>query len=161
MKRAFVCTMASTVVAVLGAVALAGQAGAPTQRVHIPGYPMETNIYPKSMPRGDRFISVGCVSESSDGGFIITDWRGNTDLGQTEAGAPGLPPRPPLIFQLQGDKEMLHFHVGHEVQIEGPIMEPGKGSVPAELKVDSILYLSRTCWKRGTDTPVKPLPASQ
>ena len=53
-----------------------GQAGAPTQRVHIPGIPDGTSIYPKSMDRGDNFVSIGCVAKSPNGEFLITDWRG-------------------------------------------------------------------------------------
>ena len=55
-------------------------------------------------------------------------------------------------FRLQGDQEMLNFQVGHEVQIAGPIVENADASRPAGMKVESILYLSRTCWKRGTTT---------
>ncbi len=53
-----------------------GQAGAPTQRVRIPGIPDGTSIYPKSMTRGNNFVSIGCVSKSPNGEFRITDWRG-------------------------------------------------------------------------------------
>ena len=56
------------------------------------------------------------------------------------------------MFRLQGDQEMLNFQVGHEVQITGPIVEKADASRPAGMKVESILYLSRTCWKRGTTT---------
>ena len=127
-----------------------GQAGAPTQRVHIPGIPDATSIYPKSMERGDNFVSVGCVSKSPNGEFRITDWRGGER--PSIAGAPPFAERPPLVFRLQGDQEMLNFQVGHEVQITGPIREKADASSPPEIKVQSILYLSRSCWQRGTTT---------
>ena len=135
-----------------------GQAGAPTQRVHIPGIPDGTSIYPKSMDRGDKFVSIGCVAKSPNGEFIITDWRGGEQ--PAVAGAPPFAAKPPLMFRLQGDPEMLNFQVGHEVQITGPIVEKTEASSPPWLKVESILYLSRTCWKRGTTTeePAKPKP---
>jgi hypothetical protein len=135
-----------------------GQAGAPTQRVHIPGIPDGTSIYPKSTERGDSFVSIGCVAKSPNGEFIITDWRGGER--PPIAGAPPFAARPPLAFRLQGDPEMLNFQVGHEVQITGPIVEKADASRPPGMKVESILYLSRTCWERGTTTAesAKPKP---
>jgi len=139
-----------------------GQAGAPTQRVHIPGIPDGTSIYPKSTDRSDNFISIGCVAKSPQGEFRITDWRGSER--PPVAGAPPFAARVPLVFRLQGDQEMLNFQVGHEVQITGPIVEKAEAARPPGIKVESILYLSRTCWKRGTTTedpakePAKPTP---
>ena len=152
-----------SVVSSLGAVvcftaSALGQAGAPTQRVHIPGIPDGTSIYPKSMDRGDNFVSVGCVAKSPNGEFLITDWRGAER--PAIAGAPPFAAREPLVFRLQGDQEMLNFQVGHEVQITGPIMEKADAARPAAMKVESVLYLSRTCWMRGTTTAdsAKPKP---
>jgi hypothetical protein len=135
-----------------------GQAGAPTQRVHIPGIPDGTSIYPKSMQRGDNFVSIGCVAKAPNGEFRITDWRGGEQ--PPVAGAPAVAARAPLVFRLQGDQEMLNFQVGHEVQITGPIVEKADASRPPMMKVESILYLSRTCWMRGTTTAesAKPKP---
>ena len=127
-----------------------GQAGAPTQRVHIPGIPDGTSIYGKSTERGDNFVLIGCVAKSSNGEFLITDWRGGER--PPIAGAPPFAARPPLVFRLQGDQEMLNFQVGHEVQITGPIVEKADASRPPGMKVESLLYLSRTCWKRGATT---------
>jgi hypothetical protein len=135
-----------------------GQAGAPTQRVHIPGIPDATSIYPKSMERGDKFLSIGCVAKSPEGEFHITDWRGAER--PSVAGAPPFAATAPLVLRLQGDQEMLNFQVGHEVQITGPIVEKADASGSPGMKVESILYLSRTCWKRGTtsEEPAKPKP---
>jgi hypothetical protein len=135
-----------------------GQAGAPTQRVHIPGIPNGTSIYPNSIARGDNFVSIGCVAKSPNGEFLITDWRGGER--PSVAGAPPFAAREPMVFRLQGDPEMLNFQVGHEVQIAGSIMEKSDASRPAGMKVESILYLSRICWKRGTTTEeaAKPRP---
>jgi hypothetical protein len=144
----FVCSTAAAL----------GQAGAPTQRVHIPGIPDGTSIYPKPMDRGDSFVAIGCVAKSPNGEFLITDWRGGER--PAIAGAPPFAARPPLVFRLQGDQEMLNFQVGHEVQIAGPIMDKADASRPPGMKVESILYLSRTCWQRGTTTAesAKPKP---
>jgi hypothetical protein len=136
-----------------------GQAGAPSQRVHIPGIPDGTSIYPTSPDRGDAFVSIGCVAKSPEGEFRITDWRGGER--PPIAGAPPFAATAPLVFRLQGDEEMLNFQVGHEVQIAGPILEKADGSRPAAIKVDSILYLSRTCWQRGTTTPEAAKPGQR
>ena len=135
-----------------------GQAVAPTQRVRIPGIPDGTSIYPKSANRGNNFLSIGCVSKTPNGEFRITDWRGAEH--SNGAGAPPFQATVPLVLRLQGDQDMLNFQVGHEVEIRGPILEDANGTRPAELKAESILYLSRTCWKRGTSTeePAKPKP---
>jgi hypothetical protein len=135
-----------------------GQAGAPTQRVKIPGIPDGTSIYPKSPSRGGNFISIGCVSKTPAGEFRATDWRGAEQ--SNGAGAPTFEEKPPLVLRLQGDQDMLNFQVGHEVEIRGPILRDADENRPAELKVESILYLSRTCWKRGTNSPEtrQPLP---
>jgi hypothetical protein len=143
------------VVACFAASAL-GQAGAPTQRVRIPGLPDGTSIYPKSMNRGDNFISIGCVSKTPNGEFRIADWRGAEH--SNGAGAPPFQATVPLVLRLEGDQDMLNFQVGHEVEIRGPILEDAKGDRPAEMKVESVLYLSRTCWKRGTNTPETTQP---
>ena len=135
-----------------------GQAGAPTQRVRIPGIPDGTSIYPKSMNRGANFLSIGCVSKTPNGEFRITDWRGAEH--SNGAGAPPFQATMPLVLRLQGDQDMLNFQVGHEVEIRGQILEDANGTRPAALKAESILYLSRTCWKRGmtTEEPAKPKP---
>ena len=93
------------VVVCFAASALA-QAGAPTQRVHIPGIPDGTSIYPKSMDRGDDFVSIGCVTKTPNGEFRITDWRGGER--PPVAGAPPFAARAPLVFRLQGDQDMLN-----------------------------------------------------
>ena len=127
-----------------------GQAGAPTQRVRIPGIPDGTSIYKADVGRQD-YTAVGCVAKSGDGQIVISDWRGAALQGP--AGAPPFAATPPLVFRLDGDKDMLNFQVGHEVQVTGPVLEVANGNTPAKMKVDSLLYLSRTCWERGTAAP--------
>jgi hypothetical protein len=134
---------------VCSSAAVLGQAGAPTQRVHIPGIPNGTSIYPTS-DRGNNFLSIGCIQKSTNGEFRVTDWRGAEQ--PSVANAPPIAATVPLVLRLQGDQDMLTFHVGHEVQIRGPIIEAASASLPAKIKVESILYLSKTCWERGTTT---------
>lgn len=148
--------VASFAAIIWSAAAALGQAGAPTQRVHIPGIPNGTSLYPTSMERGDNFVSIGCVRKSGNGEFRITDWRGAAE--PSVANAPPIAATPPLVLRLQGDQDMLNFHVGHEVQITGPIIEAATASLPAKIKVESILYLSRACWSRGTITAESAAP---
>src|SRR5260370_36756514 len=145
MKKTFSLVNLSAVI-VCSATAALGQAGAPTQRVHIPGIPNGTSIYPKSMDRGDNFVFVGCVSKSPDGELRITDWRG----GQrpSVAGAPPFAARAPLVFRLQGDQEMANFQVGHEVQITGLSVEKADASRPPGGNGESIFDLYRTCCEK-------------
>ena len=147
MKKRFSIAGSFAVMVCSAAVAL-GQAGAPTQRVHIPGIPNGTSIYPASTNRGSKFLSIGCVMKSANGEFRITDWRGAAQ--PSVANAPPIAATAPLVLRLQGDQDMLNFHVGHEVEITGPIMEAATPSLPAKIQVESILYLSRACWNRGT-----------
>jgi hypothetical protein len=150
MKKTFPLISSVALVFCFAAAAM-GQAGAPTQRVHIQGIPDGTSIYLKGPIPGDRMVSIGCVTKTPDGQFRITDWRGAAET--SVAGAPTSAARPPEVLALQGDQEMLNFQVGHEVQITGPVTKIGDDSHPTEVKVESLLYLSQTCWTRGTNTP--------
>ena len=154
MKKTF-SSVSSLAAIVFSAAAALAQAGAPTQRVHIPGIPDGTSIYPNSTERGNKFVSIGCVTKSSDAEFRIIDWRGAEQA--SVANAPPIAAREPLVLRLEGDREMLNFDVGHEVQISGPILETATAS-PAKIKVESILYISRVCWKRGTTTAESATP---
>ena len=133
-----------------------GQAGAPTQRVHIPGIPNGTSTYPTSTEGGNKFLSIGCIQKSAKGELRITDWRGAAQ--PSVANAPPIAATVPLVLRLQGDQDMLGFHVGHEVQISGPILETATVSLPAKVKVESILYLSSVCWGRGTTAAESATP---
>jgi hypothetical protein len=143
----------SSVVVILGCAAAAmAQAGAPTQRVHIPGIPDGTSIYPKSPEvLKDNVVSIGCITKTDGGEYRVIDWRGAQET--PVAGAPAAAARPPMVLRLQGDPEMLNFQVGHEVQVSGPIIDVGNQTRPPEIKIAELLYLSRTCWTRGTTTP--------
>ena len=155
MKKTF-SLVSSLAAIVCSAAAALGQAGAPTQRVHIPGIPNGTSLHATSTNRGSNFLSIGCVRKSGDGEFRITDWRGAQQA--SVANAPPIAATPPLVLRLQGDQDMLNFHVGHEVEITGPIIEAATASLPAKIKAESILYLSRACWSRGTTTAESAAP---
>src|SRR5258708_33038488 len=149
MKKTFSLVNLSAAI-VCSATAALGQAGAPTQRGHIPGIPNGTSIYPSWTDRGTNFLSIGCIKKSENGEFRIADWRGAEQ--PSVANAPPIDATVPLGLRLQGDEDMLNFHVGHEVQVSGPILEAATASLPAKIKVESILHLSRACWSRGPTT---------
>ena len=149
MKKTFYI-VSSFAVMVFSAAAALGQAGAPTQRAHIAGIPNGTSLYPTSADRGSKFLSIGCIARSANGEFRIADWRGAEQ--PSVANAPPIAATVPLVLRLQGDQDLLNFHVGHEVQVSGSILETATPSLPAKIRVESILYLSRTCWSRGATT---------
>lgn len=151
--------LSSLAVVVCFAASAMGQAGAPTQRVHIPGIPDGTNIYPKTPDNGDNLVSIGCVTKSDKGEITIVDWRGTAQA--SVAGAPTSAGRPPEVLRLQGDPEMLNFQVGHEVEVRGAVTDTGDGTKPPQIKVVSLLYLSPSCWERGKNTPAPVQPKRQ
>jgi hypothetical protein len=88
---------------------------------------------------GQRFVALGCVSRDTSGGnasamsFILTDTRGAQ----------------PTIYRLEGDEKLLTFHVGHTVEVAGPLTpvasDPGKNTFV--MKVGQLTYISTSCIK--------------
>lgn len=88
-----------------------------------------------------RYIVTGCLSRTTPSAsassaappqFLITDNRGDT----------------PVVYRLDGDENDLTFHVGHTVEISGPLtVAPASGSNPSTLvlKVSTLTYLATTC----------------
>jgi hypothetical protein len=94
-------------------------------------------------------VVIGCISRerqstTPDGdaagatAFIITDTRG----------------KPPLTYRLDGDAVQLRAHVGHTLEIAGPIVPTSSalgganaGAPVPTLKVQSLTYISMTCPK--------------
>ena len=99
-------------------------------------------------------VVIGCIgrveqssapargSAATSTTFTITDLRGT----------------PPSKYRLDGDAEQLRLHVGHTVEITGPITSSSNGrdgsNVPSgamagasmpTLKVESLIYISTTC----------------
>jgi hypothetical protein len=113
-------------------------AGVPAAQSKVPGLPSGTQLNPGSVsPGGSNFIVIGCISrEGRDAAetFVITDSRAT----------------PPAQYRLQGDTDLLRIHVGHTVEIGGPMTPAPNGrggastAAPA-LKVQSLIYISTTC----------------
>jgi len=88
-----------------------------------------------------RYVVIGCVSRVTPSApstaaappqFLITDNRGDT----------------PVVYRLDGDANDLTFHVGHTVEVSGPLtVTPASGSNPGTLvlKVSALAYLTTTC----------------
>src|SRR5262245_33099247 len=92
-----------------------------------------TQLNPGRVSVGNgNVIVIGCVSRQDQGGsaaFIITDPR----------------PKPPAQYRLDGDTELLGMHVGHTLEIGGPIASASAGAGAPTLKVLSLTYISTTC----------------
>jgi hypothetical protein len=96
-----------------------------------------------------HFVVIGCVSRETQGAttanpgaaigarFIITDTRG----GRAS------------VYRLDGEQNQLELHVGHTLEIAGPISSdrPSAGRGPNAgapvLKVESLTYISKSCQK--------------
>ena len=103
-----------------------GIAGAQT------GLPKGTQLNPGRVSAGNgNVIVIGCVSRQGEGAsatFIITDPR----------------PKPPAPYRLDGDADLLRMHVGHTLEIGGPVT-PASGATAPTLKVQSLTYISTSC----------------
>jgi hypothetical protein len=83
-------------------------------------------------------VAIGCVSRdtsaqpASQQRFLITDTRGDE----------------PTVYILDGNPEELSFHVGHTVEVSGPL-SPTSSSPPSParltMKVVTLTYLSTKC----------------
>ena len=102
------------------------------------GLPKGTQLNPgRTSAGGANAIIIGCVSRRGEGAaaaFIITDPR----------------PKPPAQYRLEGEAELLSMHVGHTVEIGGPITAAtggagGANAAAPTLKVQSLTYISTSC----------------
>jgi len=90
-----------------------------------------TQLNPGRVSVGNgNVIVIGCVSrqgQDASAAFIITDPR----------------PKPPVQYRLDGDADLLAMHVGHTLEIGGPITSASAGA--PTLKVLSLTYISTSC----------------
>jgi hypothetical protein len=96
----------------------------------------DTQLNPDRVRAGRRAIVIGCVGREGTGQaarFVITDTR----------------PQAPVQYRLDGDTDLLRFHVGHLVEIAGPVavVKGSGGTTAGTLKVEALTYLSMTCTK--------------
>ena len=102
------------------------------------GIPKGTQLNPGRVTAGaGNFIVIGCVNREGQSAppiFVITDSR----------------PKSPARYRLDGDADLLRLHIGHTVEIGGPIMpasDPHDGANAPTLRMQSLTYISRTCVK--------------
>ena len=113
-------TVRATILATIWAAAT-GLAAAQT------GNLKDTQLTPDRVASG-RAIVIGCLSRERAGQFLITDTRA----------------RPPAQYRLEGNADLLRFHVGHTVEIAGSAKR-GAGAGAGTLNVEALTYLSTTC----------------
>ena len=87
----------------------------------------------------DRYVVLGCVSRRPAAArgtstYLVTDTRGEK----------------PTVYRLDGDTATLDFHVGHLVEIAGPLSTPARGGASAAgralvIKVERLSYISKDC----------------
>ena len=112
-------------------VALVGIAGA--QNGHSEGHANPTPgkvTHRQREHHRDRLCQPG-NRRGREPAFIVTDSR----------------PKPPAQYRLDGDADILRLHVGHTVEIGGPLAPASGGAavVMPTLKVQSLTYISTTC----------------
>src|SRR5262245_36122182 len=103
------------------------------------GNPKDTQLNPGSVrPGGGKSVVIGCVSSEGNATsptFLVSDSRS----------------KPPAIYRLEGDVNLLRVHVGHTIEVGGPITAAtaarGASNAPPTLKVESLSYISKTCLK--------------
>ena len=117
--------------AAISAIALTAMVGVVGAQ-KIPGIPESTQLNPgKTAPGNGNFIVIGCISREGQGSsesFVITDSRA----------------KPPAQYTVEADGNLLRMHVGHTVEIGGPITRASGGTRPG-LKALSLAYISTTC----------------
>lgn len=78
----------------------------------------------------NRFVAIGCLTRqgtASQPRFVVVDTR-----------------QPSTTYRLSGDAALLAPHVGHAVEVVGPITAAG---TQPTLKVNSLTWLASTCKK--------------
>jgi hypothetical protein len=82
---------------------------------------------------GVRITVIGCITRGSGAGadLVITDFRGG----------------PSPTFRLDPKDSRLEWHVGHTLEVVGTIAGAATGSTPPRLNVQSVNYLSQSCWR--------------
>ncbi len=97
---------------------------------------------PPASSDAKRYVVFGCISRemmatnsaAASPKFFITDTRGDK----------------PTVYRLDGDESTLILHVGHTVEISGPLSVPPAGATGPNanalvLRVNTLTYLSATC----------------
>jgi hypothetical protein len=99
------------------------------------GLPKATQQNPGTVTGGNgNYIVIGCIAREDQGStlsYTITDSRAT----------------PPAQYRLEGDQDLLRVHVGHTLEIGGPLTTTSDTSNRRTLKATAVTYISPTCLK--------------
>lgn len=86
-------------------------------------------------PTIGRYTAIGCLSRQGTptSHFAVTDRRGDR----------------PTVYRLEGDAALLARHVGHTVEVAGPLGPAQVGTTERVLKANSLVWLTSTCKASG------------
>ena len=79
-----------------------------------------------------RYTAIGCVSRQGTAAaprYTVTDRRGDS----------------PTVYRLEGDAALLTRHVGHTVEVAGPLGSAQAGTAQRVLKVHTLVWLASSC----------------
>jgi hypothetical protein len=100
-----------------------------------PSLPKATQQNPGTVTGGNgNYIVIGCIAREGQGAaptYTITDTRAT----------------PPAQYRLDGDQNLLRVHVGHTLEIGGPLSATSDTSNRRTLKATAVTYISPTCLK--------------
>lgn len=91
----------------------------------------QTAQTPAAPAANGRYVAIGCISRQGTTAaprYIITDPRGGT----------------PTVYRLDGSAATLEPHVGHTVEVAGPIVSAA-GATTQTLKVTSLVWIASSC----------------
>ena len=91
-----------------------------------------TQLNPGVIDSSEKTIVItGCVSGSRESveTFLITDSRLS----------------PPKQYRLEADRSVLKFHIGHTIEVRGPVVPSPEGARMPTVKARSIIYLAESC----------------
>lgn len=85
----------------------------------------------------NRFVVIGCIEAAKQGPPTITDFRG----GKT------------ATFRLDAEDERVKRHVGHTVEVHGPLARAADDQTPPRLTVQKLHPIAARCLDLGKPVP--------
>lgn len=83
-----------------------------------------------------RYVVLGCLRQTVGAASAGASARPRYTLSDTRTD-------PPTTYTLDGDRETLQLHIGHVVEVAGPLTRGPAGGLT--LKVDSLVYVASAC----------------
>ena len=101
----------------------------------------QNRVPAQAAPASTRYVAIGCLTREApsaanrpagSAAFVLADPRGDK----------------PSVLRLDGDAKQLDLHVGHTMEVAGPL---SRAKTPAGetlvLKVDRLTWIASTCRK--------------